>query len=355
MTTDFTRPTRWILLDRELEYRGVWSYVTGRFDRTGNFGPPFRGTLNSAEDAGAGILLTFNGTNAFVMGTLPAVDVAASWDCIIDGRNLGAPDPSRLTYSANNQRLCSFDGLPEGEHRLDVNITTQGREFYFDKVGYGTNITAASLALAPRAEREFLQVDFTDPTVKFDRSLSWIQTTFNREDSSFMSSDEPGISISFSFNGTSAVWYTDILPSLPSSSGTYQFDNDAPVSFTIPRVDIPTFNVRLFSTPVRVDSLPRTLNVTYTGARGESPLSLKYIEVNDQTESIGFLVDLGGSKSKVGPIVGGVLGGLAFLLRLEQSGTVIQTYEVRACIWIPRKNRLDEKIKKLAVTVVSRA
>ena len=72
-----------------------------------------------------------------------------TWECFIDGVNIGSPQP--FQYVENNWPLCAGNSqLADGLHTLTVNVTTMGNTFWFDQLqftpspdrtyGNGTNV-----------------------------------------------------------------------------------------------------------------------------------------------------------------------------------------------------------------------
>ncbi|CAA7265183.1 unnamed protein product [Cyclocybe aegerita] len=325
--------TRWTILDdsdERIQYAGPWLDVDGTpFDNVGNFGPTYGGKMRATAAANATISLKFNGSVA-PRGE-PGVPQRVRWECLIDGEpHLGSGTLSNNAgdTSLNNFAICEVDRLSPGEHTLGLNVTTNEDHFYVDRLGYGTaNGTLLS------GER-VIQVDYTDQQIQYTGS-SWATFMMPRLPSSTYA-DQPGSSVSFSFNGSSIAWYAAVENgSLNASQGSYQLDTEAPVPFNIPGNFSARQFLKYFETPERPARSHR-LTVRYTGIPGAMPLALSHFEVTDsrvpvRTSTLPIIPSTSSAsstasptqtapsslsnekKSLVGPIVGGVVGGIAFL------------------------------------------
>ncbi|CAA7265202.1 unnamed protein product [Cyclocybe aegerita] len=315
MATDLPPlPTRWTVLDNtdpRIEYTGPWSVVDSRqFDNVGFAGPTFGDTEHTATARDASFSFKFNGTSVYLQGTRaplrePDFPNRVTWECILDGNSREQPRGTHLPTSFNNFVYCKFDHLSPGEHTFGAKVTSDGANFYVDRIAYG------ALDESPLPTTEVIQVDFGDPEIRYSPEASFSTTpNFGNVD---RFSDQRDATISFAFTGTSVAWYTHLANStLAPSKASYQVDNEAPVQFDIwgfERGSGPQLYQKYFETPARAVR-NHTLIVKYLGNTGEMPLSLAYTEVTNGDGSASG----GGSAQVVAPIVGALVVVSALLL-----------------------------------------
>ncbi|CAA7265184.1 unnamed protein product [Cyclocybe aegerita] len=316
----YTTPSRWVVLDdsdARLQYTGRWSDIDGQpFDDIGNFGPTYRGRMHATTAADATVSLRFNGTAVSLQGFADAMGAPSfiervKWECILDGTAEEGINTNTGLVPLNNYVLCFYRDLSPGEHTFSVRITSSGQRFYVDRVSYG-----ASTSTTP----ETVQVDYTDPELQYS-DVSWERFAGYR----VLQTDQPQSSVSLDFTGTAVVWYGSAPePSLSASSATYQIDNQDPVPFNIRgNLETPELFQKYFET-ADLESGSHKLTVKYEGTIGAMPLSLSYLEISGATGTgitgnssspvaTPTAIVEGETGTPVGPIVGGVVGGIAFL------------------------------------------
>lgn len=133
--------------------------------------------------------------------------------------------------------------------------------------------------------------------------------------------------------GTSISWVGYYQPPHGSALGTYSVDDGKPIGFNLAGLSGSTdplqYNQVFFTTP-EVENGPHTLTVTFLGSGSTTPLVLDYLYIqngtviatNTSTSSLlpsapttSVSVNASGvSKLDVGALLGGVLGGLGFLI-----------------------------------------
>ncbi|KAH9477969.1 hypothetical protein JR316_0010202 [Psilocybe cubensis] len=230
-----------------------------------------------------------------------------NWECFIDnisiGRSLG---PSTLV--GNYWTMCEHHQLVDGFHYLTLNATVvKGQTCWIDEIQY------ISSYMDIDSQNADIYVDNLDPAFEFSQGWGDFEGFVNTTNTNHAS-------VSFPFTGVSVEWYAYVSssPSIPANA-TYSVDNEDPVTFLIrgdPQAN--KFNQLLFRTRQYTPG-PHVLSVTYLGDSTTTPLTLDWLIVQNITN---LLNNNGNSNlnepespahSKVGPIVGGVLGGLVII------------------------------------------
>ncbi|KAJ3558507.1 hypothetical protein NP233_g11497 [Leucocoprinus birnbaumii] len=228
-------------------------------------------------------------------------------------------DDDPVVLPNNNWKLCSSEGVADGAHNLTINFEFQlssAPTFWFDSIRY---IPSPTVSLTNKS----ILVDNTDPMVQLDRKwiiLDDIATMTATNDSSAM----------VTFTGSSLMWF-----GLTSSQCPY---NSTTVSWSLDGGDPSPFPLRGHATVGIYNNLFFTTPAVEVGSAETTPLTLDYFIVNNwnattmspqppsstgastnasptNTQSSSF-DDRGGASSKapIGTILGGVLGGLAFVI-----------------------------------------
>ena len=158
-----------------------------------------------------------------------------------------------------------------------------------------------------------------------------------------------GILIWHDYSGVSLTWYGVIRPELPitPTTGSFAIDGGKPEIFRLKGLtsgEITQYNQIFFQTP-QFQQGKHTIAVTYLGDLTTTPLTLDYLIVqngtapsvtppnNSSTTGNANTAPEQHSHSSVGPIVGGVVGGLAVVAII---GVVIFLYLRR------RRNKVEE-------------
>ncbi|PPR02066.1 hypothetical protein CVT24_011165 [Panaeolus cyanescens] len=310
-----------------IHYEGSWFVdTTGSQDSKGNYGPVINKTLHGTV-TNASISFAYNGTGISALGTINLRNDSGvldpQWQCFLDGVQLRS-NPAR--DFENNWSLCNVASTPgvsvnDGPHILTVNITVQrSQTFWFDRINYKPSDSVP-------LDDETIIVQNNDPELMYDPS--WVSLGGDSNATS-----QTGSNVTFFFQGISLSWF-GYFPSQRSrgaSSGTFSVDDGTPRSFTLEGLpnanSVTRYNQEFFRTP---DLNPghHKLDVVFLGNDKTTPLVLDYLVIRNSTagtnqtnpsdgDGDGDLnVGVSGvSRSKVGVIVGGVLGGLAVVLGL---------------------------------------
>ncbi|GLB40813.1 hypothetical protein LshimejAT787_0900280 [Lyophyllum shimeji] len=294
--------------DSRISYSGQgWFQDQGSQDGAGNFGPTYKRTSHGTNSDGS-LSFTFEGTSISVWGTtnLAQLDNGTHWDpaweCFVDNVSIGSAKP--FPFAENNWLLCNQDVLNDGQHQLTVKVTSTGHTFWLD------------------------YLTFT-PSPKVSAGGTANMTTVK------------GSQAKFDFVGKSVTWVGFVPTELAHApaSGSFTIDGGSPISFKLNGLpaDATTtvYNQAFFTTPDLTPG-PHTLRVTYNGADGPAtPLTVDYLFVTNTSiptpASAGSTAapqgasafpngtsglpsgssDTLSSKTPVGAIVGGVIGGLA--------------------------------------------
>ncbi|KAJ2913360.1 hypothetical protein MD484_g7055, partial [Candolleomyces efflorescens] len=196
-----------------------------------------------------------------------------TWECVLDGQ---ATSSATVERDQNNQVLCSFAGLQEGQYHY-LTLQTNSNLFSVDYIQY----TPSSETYGYRSRPSFLSIPSQDETFRYDSS--WVRPS----DSGFATASTVGATFSTSFQGSTLMWY-GVIPdgTTGTAQGTYSIDGQPPVTFVVNR---PTssasgdlLNQVFFETPLLTYG-DHSLTVNYT-ANGGLPLTLDRLVIRDQTE-----------------------------------------------------------------------
>ncbi|KAF9557159.1 hypothetical protein CPC08DRAFT_820057 [Agrocybe pediades] len=324
--------------DPGITYSGPWfAAEQGSFDAFGNFGSPNDGTLHGINSSGA-FSYTFIGSNLLIGSTIQFPTVGGvtnpSWQCIVDGQALQSVT---YTFSNNRLRICEQDGLNDNPHTVTVKVdVADNHTFWLDtiefvpfpdtpvataKINYGTTVPAVLLGLQ--------QGNWTSRVPGYYTQQS-------------------GPSFTYGFYGVSILWrgfYFSDLPTDPTTA-TYSIDGQAPVSFDLNGNSAKgpghQYSQVFFQTPL-LEPNNHTLTVSYQGDSTKTPLALESLEVqngistsstsstapgqNTVSSTTPTSTSPGNSASStamttagkkkfvsIGPIIGGVVGGIGLIL-----------------------------------------
>ncbi|KAJ3515224.1 hypothetical protein NLJ89_g1892 [Agrocybe chaxingu] len=287
-----------------IEYTGPWSVVDSQqFDNVGFAGPTYGDTEYTATARDASFSFKFNGTSVYLQGTRAPLSASSisnhvTWECVLDGNSREQPRGTSLPTSFNNFIYCKFDGLSLGEHTFGAKVTSDGANFYVDRIAYG------SVDSSPPQGTEVVQVDFGDPEIRYSPEASFSTTpNFGNVD---RFSDQRDATISFDFTGTSVTWYTPNSTLAPSKA-SYQLDNESPVQFDIPG-------------GFESGSLPPLYQRYFENARAPTRKTHADCEVPRASG--------GGSTLPVAPIVGALVAALVLLLVTQHAAGYIRAFDL---------------------------
>ncbi|KAF8166381.1 hypothetical protein BJ912DRAFT_863161 [Pholiota molesta] len=322
---------RWVMVDDtdpSIEYAGDWFADTGNLDSSGDWGPPYLSTVHGTRTQGS-FSYDFSGSALTLTGAIQVPRSSSSanttWECLVDGISITGENPASVN---NRVRICAGSGLADGPHTLQVNAQgSSAQMFWFDHLQYQPS---ASVSLADAA----IYIDRTDPI--FDFGTGWVPG---------FTTDQAGATLDFEFNGVSFTWYGFYEARFPFavSTASYAIDGAAPVNFTLNGVTAQQTSVQYSQVFFTTDTLSpgdHKVVVTYNGNADTTSLSLQVVIVQNGTiTSAGGTIGAtsggrttptpgsitangsashgqssGTARSDTGAIVGGVVGGVAFLL-----------------------------------------
>ncbi|KAL0576606.1 hypothetical protein V5O48_005364 [Marasmius crinis-equi] len=325
---------------------GSWNFDASTFDNFGIFGDPYNRTMRGTNSGEAKFSFTFEGEFIQVKGakdnrkisrpensTSDDMTRLPKYTCQVDGSNIQTVEYRPFMYDITNNVLCEQSRLSKGKHTLNMTITlgdTNTQTFWLDSLEYAP-LENADLS------KEVLKVDGSDPSITYHNDTgSW-----NTDSKLFNGTGVTGASMSFKFNGTSVTLYGFNEGSdkdWDRTSGRYYIDNAGDTTFDIPgskplpfnqqnRTD--WYNQQVF-TSEKVAAGEHEMVITYTGVKtGSNPaawLLVDYLYVtggakdgslaggSDGSNSGSSGVGQEKSKTPVGAIAGGVVGGVVVLL-----------------------------------------
>ncbi|KAF8163683.1 hypothetical protein B0H34DRAFT_781303 [Crassisporium funariophilum] len=321
MSTDRPRPIIVDDIDPDIVYTGPWFQDQGSQNSAGNFGPVFQDTLHGTK-SDASLSYAFNGSRVVVFGSNSLRNDSGvldpSWECFVDKISIGASKP--FPFDENNWVFCQQDTLVDGPHVLTVNVTVaKAQTFWFDQIQY---VPSASVAL----DQQIILVDSLDPELQYGPGWQALGGTAN------MTSVQ-NAQFEFHFTGIQLSWYGFIPQEFPHgpSPATYSIDGQTPINFLLkglPQVSGSIYNQEFFSTQA-LSPGPHKLVVVHEGTGSTTPLTLDYIVVqngtipatnttsnpnNGTTAPASNTTSGTKSKTPVGAIAGGVIGGLVLIL-----------------------------------------
>lgn len=268
------------------------------------------------------------GTAVVVWGTniVPSPNI----ECFVDDLSIGGAGP--FEPDANNISFCDKKGLRDGQHQLRVDVRIQGpnQSFYLDRIRYAPS---ADVPL----EDKIIKLEINDPAIQLDAHWTNVEGSpmMTRQTNSAARVDFVGVwplliiwisQCSYTQPGTSLSWVALIPRDLPHNEamGTWSIDGGQENRFLLkglfPDQNETQYHTFYFTTP-EVEAGPHTLAVTFLGSNETTPLCLDYLYVKNGTQKAPIIIkpdepNTGAAhgESHVGDILGGVLGGLAFLI-----------------------------------------
>ncbi|PPQ65171.1 hypothetical protein CVT24_011034 [Panaeolus cyanescens] len=345
--------SRWILIDdvdSRIDYQGNWEATDGsKFNGRGDWGNVYRNTLHGIKEDGS-FSFTYQGTSGRIIGSINIVNSADApegfdpqYECILDGNRIDVP---KADFTLRNGfELCKWnqETVQEGTHTIVVNVKSRGQHFWFDHIMYIPTPSSSH-------ENEVIMVESWDTNIHYS-TADWENLT------SWSRMARKGGLLSFHFYGTGVEWSSLRPKEYPGAQTIvlYSFDGNPSTAVVLSGPGSRThWNHVVFS----VEGLPRgfhTLNVQSLGTEKTTPLSLDSLKIQNgtfpepvdtatpvtvippATTTSGYFTTTGvrppstatpandavitgpagtGDKNSppIGPIVGGILGGLAIIL-----------------------------------------
>ncbi|KAG6880138.1 hypothetical protein C0992_005222 [Termitomyces sp. T32_za158] len=321
-------PPRQVVIDdsdSQIRYVGSgWFPDQGSHDNVGNYGPTYQKTSHWTNGKDS-FSFSFVGSSVAVWGTKGKESAMPKWECFVDGINIGNW-PS--LFLENNQLLCQQVTMSDGPHTITVNVTSAGNTFWLDYIAFTPSPASSHTPAVLRAQN-------TDSAIGY--GAGWADLNGDANMTSMI-----GSKANFSFVGTSLTW-VGYIPHLQPHNGSfasYSIDNGPSTKFNLrglsAAANATIYNEAFFTTPP-LDFGPHTITVTYEGSNAGStstPLTLDYLLINNAslpmtantsvttsasaitssplpTSSAATTSPMPRSSTPIGPIVGGVVGGLA--------------------------------------------
>ncbi|PVF95125.1 hypothetical protein CPB86DRAFT_764620 [Serendipita vermifera] len=301
--------------DPAMVYSGSWTTGTTLSQNTNEY----NSTYHRSGTVGDSVLFTFEGTGIDVYATLdhPATQGAPSPLFTMDNGSPVRFDTSSLSGNDNvtsHYAVMRYNDLSQGEHTLDITVegvSPSGPYFYFDFAVVTTNDLDAP---------GYVIVDDQDRDIFYDNT--WVteigESDFRNTVSTVAGRDSV---CTLTFNGTEVAVYGTITPSTNSTAV-------ARIGFMIDGKMGDTFNgppdlrgVHHIQFLHATDLKPRdnTLIMNQLGSKG---FALDYI-VYKTTNYVSTTRSQSHKKTNTGAIVGGVVGGVAFIAILAIAAFVI--------------------------------
>ncbi|TFK23869.1 hypothetical protein FA15DRAFT_641887 [Coprinopsis marcescibilis] len=321
--------------DPSITFVGDWEVTDEQFGPINVFGRPIYGSQHATNSNGS-FFFPFRGSNVIVLGTMSQVnhteDMDPSWDCSVDGVSYGTYT-SFLDWPVNRWSLCIIHLDTNGQHIL--NVTTSSRRnstFYLDAIQYLPTLN--------------LTENFHPSVILYhtDGAIRYVEGNWQLYANYSMLTQSIDSKLQVAFNGTRVTWF-GLIPDeyrVGDSTATYSVDDQTPVEFTVPghtgaSANTTLYHQILFETPT-LSRGAHSLEVIYRGPA--APLVLDYLLVDngDITYNINSGPSLAGPEGldptgtnpgstspsqpvssadtpgpPTGAIVGGVVGGLAFI------------------------------------------
>ncbi|KDR73700.1 hypothetical protein GALMADRAFT_228152 [Galerina marginata CBS 339.88] len=271
---------RWIVVDDTdpgIHYTGSWFQDQGSQNGLGNFGVPFRSTLHGTT-SDASFSYGFQGTRALITGTMQYSNTSGavtnpSWECLIDNKSV----PVQAVSIAENRLLfCEQDGLSDGPHTIAVNAhVSDQRTFWFDYIQY---LPSASVPL----DQATLSIDVPDPAMQFGTGWSTFSPGYK--------TSTAGSTFSFDFSGVSLTWFGFYDRSLPTAAttATYAIDGQAPIHFALdgtPAIGTGVQYNQIFFQTAQLTPGHHTVEVVYQGNAQTAPLTVSVVYVQNGTST----------------------------------------------------------------------
>ncbi|KAJ8081311.1 hypothetical protein PM082_007146 [Marasmius tenuissimus] len=342
--SDIEYPRRIVVDDtdpRVIYDSGAWNLDASTFSDFGVFGDPYNRTMSGTNSPKAGFTFHFEGDFIQIKGakdnrnmssqktiesnsTFDSMDSLPKYTCQVDGFFVPAIGYRPLVYEITNNVLCEADRLSKGPHTLTMNITLDdpnAQIFWLDSIEYayleGTDLS-----------KEVVKIDGSDSIscVYHNQTGSWHNDPGSNL---FNGTGVTGASMSFKFNGSSVSVYTFNEGSeteLGRASGRYYIDNSGDTTFDIPGSKTLPFNQNnrsdwlnqhLFTSNKVKGEQEHEMVITYTGVQSASNsaqwLLIDYFYVTGASSTVETQTS---SKTPIGAIVGGAVGGTIVILGL---------------------------------------
>ncbi|KAK1228800.1 hypothetical protein PQX77_008154 [Marasmius sp. AFHP31] len=353
--SDFEYPRRIIVDDTDPRVTydsGTWNFDASTFENIGIYGDPYNRTMRGTNSDKAGFTFSFEGDFIQIKGakdnrkilrpsnsTFDSVDSLPGYTCQVDGFSIQKVDYHSYIYDITNNVLCEASDLSKGPHTLTMNITLNNPNsqiFWLDSIEYAY-LEGADLS------KEVVKIDASDPISCMYNNDTGV---WRREPTGlFNATVVTGATMSFRFNGSSVSLYSFNEGSetdLDRASGRYYIDNAGDTPFDIPASKrLPSnqqnrtdwYNQHLFTSNQVGGGKEHEMVIAYTGVSNrsnlEQGLAIDYFYVTgagtsgnpEGTEggagggnTRGSGGSSGVSKTPVGVIAGGVVGGVVSLL-----------------------------------------
>ncbi|CAA7271024.1 unnamed protein product [Cyclocybe aegerita] len=309
--------TRIVVVDDtnpNITYAGSWFQDRGSKDSLGTYGAPYQSTLHGTTTNGSSFSFAFNANNSGV--------IDPQWECFIDGSKIPTYPPS--TTPTNHWTLCGFT-FAAGPHVLTVNATVRDQTFWLDSIQYTSSgeSTANQSILIDERDAEF-RAGLPEDMWQFTSGVGY-------------ASQVPNAAFTFNFSGTSLEYYGFIPDNYPrvDATATWAIDGGTPQEFAL-KATPPGTPLHRFEKLFQTDVYPvgdHTLQVLYQGDSTKTPLTLTNVIVGNGTTTTSTGIPSGsstgagptgtsgvsgaatsGKSTNLGSILGGVLGGLAFIV-----------------------------------------
>lgn len=339
--------SRWVVADDSatdsgITYTGPWFQDIGSLNNIGTIGAPLLNTLHGTNFS-ASFSYSFNGTMVRIYGTnqwnVSSGVTNPSWQCIVDGVNV-PPQLLNTTSPDNGLLYCDGGELADGAHVITLNASVANQQtFWFDYIEYVPTtipVDQAPLLVYPGDSQ-------------FQYGAGWGPILFPGGNLT----GQNGSTFSFQFSGASLTWfglYELPLPLAPTTA-TYAIDGQSPITFELngeAANPVGQLNQIFFQTGQLSSSL-HTLDVVYQGNNTTAPLTLSHLFIENHgfslssspgatpnntpptTSSLPLSSGTPNSapsspsnstsnpsgpshhSSNLGPIIGGVIGGLALI------------------------------------------
>ncbi|TFK18593.1 hypothetical protein FA15DRAFT_675169 [Coprinopsis marcescibilis] len=301
-------PSRFMIVDDSnptITYTGEWEVSDASFGDRNVAGPIHLGSQHTTK-GDSRFSFKFRGSNVAVYGTSnKGAGPQPSVQCTVNGVSIETYVETRVDFDANRFPICGeFNATAFQSRTLDVVVSDAPATLFVDYILYqpvpGIRETShTSMYVA-----------------NHDWSIEYPEGPWQKIDTGMIGTI-PGSRAIISFNGTRVSWHGRMFQNFSSSvsKGTYSIDGQRAVEFDIlgfdANPDIPaTFDMyeQQFFQTSEVPSGQHTLEVIYGGPASSAPLVLDFLIVDD-----GPTGPPAKSSSNLGAIVGGVVGGLAFI------------------------------------------
>ncbi|PVF92552.1 hypothetical protein CPB86DRAFT_801918 [Serendipita vermifera] len=318
-----------------IAYTGKWQSLRSVGSETNEY----NGTVHKTTTPGSSIRFHFHGDRITVWGTLvnpstglPGVTLSLDGDTPRTLNATGNITPAANATSWSHVQLWSIEDLTDDDHTvtLAVDEVNKDRPFYFDFFTARTVEPGGSVI-----------VDDKDTSIAYDGDWT-LAGSIEDYYQTVHKSAAPGAKATFQFNGTAVQVY-----------GTAARGNRDVFTFTLDSSSITTYSVVSNQPSDRhtllyeIKDLTPTLHRLVITTLNPQPAYLDYIVYDSSLDANGTnepSTDPTPRKSSTGAIVGGVVGGIAFILllgaliyyrRRKRSGQSEQPYSEQSIKNIP--------------------